>query len=503
MALEHLFSVDKNTSVLIPTDGGRYDVNIPKRIKTPVYWKDDLNDEMEVIRASWFSKTGVNTWVPYDEALASRLESEYQDCVRSGQWKREIRIEASGGHTEAIRMISPNMIFHLPSESSMGGKLDEWGQVQPPNQDPSVMPREVHRGIEGIIEDIPDGEDMDSCDHLVFVIHGIGGACDIKFRPIHEVVDSYRDLTHKMSKKHFQKAHLMEEVNRVEFLPVNWHKTLHGEDHGTDERLKPLTLKSIPKLRNFVNDTLLDILFYTSPLFCQTILNTVVSEINRLYTLFCERNEEFNGKVSIMGHSLGSLITFDLLSHQTSEASASTTMQNVRILQILPFFTFSRKIRQMLKLLKVIFYIKSSFLQGIVLWLEKHTGPVAVEVTKPETVDEMKAKNDVVVLGCVEGVNEVAFAAVAEYYADDDIRFLMSNDAEVLKKNECKLGSVVMFKNFDEPKVEYSGEINKSVSVLQIRYLESYSMRIIFIIAHSALDFSKMFHIWKMKKSDL
>ena len=110
-------------------------------------------------------------------------------------------------------------------------------------------------------------------------------------------------------------------------------------------------------------------------------------------------------------------------------------------------------------------------LQGIVLWLEKHTGPVAVEVTKPETVDEMKAKNDVVILACVEGEQQVAFAAVAEYYADDDMRFLMSNDAEVLKKNECKLGSVVMFKNFDEPKVEYSGEINKSVSVLQKSYL--------------------------------
>ncbi len=97
---------------------------------------------------------------------------------------------------------------------------------------------------------------------------------------------------------------------------MNWHKTLHGEDTGTDERLRPLTLKSIPKLRNFVNDTLLDILFYTSPVYCQTILDTVTSEINRLYTLFLSRNEEFKGKVSLIGHSLGSLIAFDILSHQ-------------------------------------------------------------------------------------------------------------------------------------------------------------------------------------------
>ena len=33
-------------------------VDIPKRVKTPVYWKDGLNDEMEVRRASWFSKAG-------------------------------------------------------------------------------------------------------------------------------------------------------------------------------------------------------------------------------------------------------------------------------------------------------------------------------------------------------------------------------------------------------------------------------------------------------------
>ena len=48
-------------------------------------------------------------------------------------------------------MISADMIYHLPSDnSSLVGKLDEWGQVQPPSQDPSQMPREVRRGIEGI-----------------------------------------------------------------------------------------------------------------------------------------------------------------------------------------------------------------------------------------------------------------------------------------------------------------------------------------------------------------
>ena len=34
-------------------------------------------------------------------------------------------------------------------------------------------------------------------------------------------------------------------------------------------RLKAITLPSTQKLRHFVNDTLMDVLFYTSPTYCQ------------------------------------------------------------------------------------------------------------------------------------------------------------------------------------------------------------------------------------------
>ena len=108
-ALEQCFETDKNTSVLIPTDGGRYDVDIPKRIKMPVYWQDELNNEMEVCRASWFYKH-VNTWVPYDETLATKLEEEYQDCFKKGEWRREIRLKEKN---ESIRMISPRDVTCL------------------------------------------------------------------------------------------------------------------------------------------------------------------------------------------------------------------------------------------------------------------------------------------------------------------------------------------------------------------------------------------------------
>ena len=61
-------------------------------------------------------------------------------------------------------------------------------------------------------------------------------------------------------------------------------------------------------------------LFYTSPIYCQTIISKVGNELNRLVALFGQRNPYFAGTVSLIGHSLGSLIVFDLLSHQIPSA---------------------------------------------------------------------------------------------------------------------------------------------------------------------------------------
>lgn len=69
--------------------------------------------------------------------------------------------------------------------------------------------------------------------------------------------------------------------------------------------IQRITLPSISRLRHFTNDTLLDLFFYNSPTYCQTIVDTVASEINRLNALFKLRHPEFDGEVSVVGHSLG------------------------------------------------------------------------------------------------------------------------------------------------------------------------------------------------------
>lgn len=94
---------------------------------------------------------------------------------------------------------------------------------------------------------------------------------------------------------------------------------MHGENTDIDLNLKKLTLSSIKRLRDFTNGTLLDILLYSSPVYCQRIIDCISVEIERVYQCFTKKYPDFGGRISLAGHSLGSLILFDLLCNQTDE----------------------------------------------------------------------------------------------------------------------------------------------------------------------------------------
>lgn len=49
-----------------------------------------------------------------------------------------------------------------------------------------------------------------------------------------------------------------------------------------------------------------------------------------MYRLFCSRNPGYNGKVALAGHSLGSLILFDILSHQPEQMSEKKETKNAK-----------------------------------------------------------------------------------------------------------------------------------------------------------------------------
>ncbi|XP_044296031.1 SEC23-interacting protein isoform X1 [Varanus komodoensis] len=298
-------------NVVLSTDGGRYDIYLYDRVRKAVYWEEE---QSEVRRCTWFYKGEKDSrFIPYTEDFSEKLEGEYKKAVTTNQWHR--RLEFPGGET--IVMHNPKVIVQFQPSAIP----DEWGTTP----DGQTRPRVVKRGIDDDHEEIPDGE-VAQIDHLVFIVHGIGPVCDKRFRSIVECVDDFRTVSLKLLQTHFRKSVEELKVNRVEFLPVHWHTALHGDATGVDRHIKKITLPTIGRLRHFTNETLLDILFYNSPTYCQTIVDKVGLEMNRLYALFMSRNPDFKGGISVAGHSLGSLVLFDILSNQKECSSPANSV---------------------------------------------------------------------------------------------------------------------------------------------------------------------------------
>uniref|UniRef100_A0A2K6TDQ4 DDHD domain containing 2 n=1 Tax=Saimiri boliviensis boliviensis TaxID=39432 RepID=A0A2K6TDQ4_SAIBB len=268
--LEEAYSSGKDCNGrIVPTDGGRYDVHLGERMRYAVYW-DELASEVR--RCTWFYKGDKdNKYVPYSESFSQVLEETYMLAVTLDEWKKKLE----SPNREIIILHNPKLMVHYQPVAGS----DEWGST-PTEQG---RPRTVKRGVENISVDI-------------------------------HCVNDFRSVSLNLLQTHFKKAQENQQIGRVEFLPVNWHSPLHST--GVDVDLQRITLPSINRLRHFTNDTILDVFFYNSPTYCQTIVDTVASEMNRIYTLFLQRNPDFKGGVSIAGHSLGSLILFDILTNQ-------------------------------------------------------------------------------------------------------------------------------------------------------------------------------------------
>uniref|UniRef100_A0A8C6PV03 DDHD domain containing 2 n=1 Tax=Nothobranchius furzeri TaxID=105023 RepID=A0A8C6PV03_NOTFU len=307
--LENAFitAKDEEEDVRVAVDGERYDVHVKERKRYAVYWEQAPT---EVRRCTWFFKGDKDTqYMPYPEDLSTSLEEAYMIAVTLDEWKRKLDFPTG----ETVILHNPKLMMHYKPIQLQ----DEW--VSSPSE--QTRPCTVKRGVDKIFVEIPDGE-PEKIDHLVFMVHGIGPACDLRFRSIIQCVNDFRSASLSLLATHYKRAQQDGQVGRVEFLPVNWHSALHGDATGVDEDIQRITLPSISRLRHFTNDTLLDLFFYNSPTYCQTIVDTVASEINKLHALFKQRHPEFEGDVSVTGHSLGSLILFDLLTNQRTGSRA-------------------------------------------------------------------------------------------------------------------------------------------------------------------------------------
>ena len=72
--------------IVVPTDGGRYDVNFHRRVRQAIYWQEDL---CPVRRCTWFYRAESDRWLqPYEENVSKLLEVSLLSYTRSLKWRQ-------------------------------------------------------------------------------------------------------------------------------------------------------------------------------------------------------------------------------------------------------------------------------------------------------------------------------------------------------------------------------------------------------------------------------
>ncbi|KAK4686894.1 hypothetical protein P7C73_g3228, partial [Tremellales sp. Uapishka_1] len=214
---------------------------------------------------------------------------------------------------------------------------------------------EVKTGLEGIREDLKrvgerrrDGdhdqavmeENMpitnsspsDSpCTDLFLVVHGIGQQLAAQYESYNFVYagNMLRQVLQKQSANPALASIIRD--RRCQVLPLQWRTSLvldqetteEDREHGMDNRftMADITMsKSIPVVRDLTNSVLYDIPLFMSQ-HRQKMIEAVCVQANKLYRLWLARNPGFerNGRVHIIGHSLGSALAAHILSNQPTK----------------------------------------------------------------------------------------------------------------------------------------------------------------------------------------
>ncbi|XP_067312333.1 phospholipase DDHD1 isoform X2 [Pseudorasbora parva] len=333
-------SVDLTTEAVC-VRGGLYEVDVRNKECYPVYWNQQ--DCIPVMRGQWFID---GTWTPVEEDESDLIEKEHLACFRGQQVQDAFETDTLAKTVDRKDVLSHFPPFYLPflfkwsgyqtsakshkrkrcqaihslqlSRSHVDWYSDDEVYLYS-DATTSKIARTVTQKLgfskasssgtrlhRGYVEEASLDDKPPQTTHIVFVVHGIGQKMD-KDRIIKNT-GMLREAVRKMEEKHF--AEQTEE--HVEFLPVEWRSKL-ALDGDTVESITPDKVRG---LRDLLNSSAMDIMYYTSPLYRDEITKGLTQELNRLYSLFCSRNPEFErngGKVSIISHSLGCVITFDIM----------------------------------------------------------------------------------------------------------------------------------------------------------------------------------------------
>ncbi|KAK5115787.1 hypothetical protein LTR62_000876 [Meristemomyces frigidus] len=274
-------------------------------------------------------------------------KSNITESTRAPSPDKSGATEQQADDTEAPSRPSQSETRRANLQRQMSSLLESATGEDPEQQDEEVRRRD-EREIEDDYREAEDEEQGREIEHLILVTHGIGQRLGLRLESVNFVHD-VNTLRKTLKAVYADSPDLRalntelgdsEHVNsRVQVLPICWRHLLDFPKHSLKQNRKQsnreqdltdadelddeefpslddISVDGVPAVRNLITDLALDILLYQSPAYKDHISRIVLEECNRIYHLFVERNPNFSGKVSLVGHSLGSAIMFDILCSQ-------------------------------------------------------------------------------------------------------------------------------------------------------------------------------------------
>lgn len=162
-------------------------------------------------------------------------------------------------------------------------------------------------------------------DHVLCVVHGIGVSSEILASNTRELQTNYEEIMDKV----FPDIEF-----RMELLVIHWRDALTTLD--VHKRLQavvpraPVSGEGNP-LRQFMVHRIVDYVYYTHERYRQQILREIASQLNRQYEDLRRRRPDFNGKISVMGHSLGAALIYDLMCRKVHDDQVLLESEGLRL----------------------------------------------------------------------------------------------------------------------------------------------------------------------------
>ncbi|KAF0699955.1 Aste57867_9505 [Aphanomyces stellatus] len=281
----------------VEVDSGRLEVTVRQRTVSAIFWREG---PYPVIRSEWLFEAASGKIFPFPEDESTELSRYWNQLSHDTPHHFSLPVV---DHMTAVD------IKFGPSKTPLGQKISEL--FLKCNHTRSHRCKAIHHGYNAW----KPSSAARKVDHLIFVVHGIGETYCKKRMADGTIVDwSYtmRQLTEQIMTSHFPTA-----TTGVEYLPVDWSNVLSDMGDNLHSTLHRISFESMPFVREICNELLSDILMYMERK--HQVLQYVANYMNTVLTLYLHRNPSFEGKISIMGHSLGSVISYDLLSKQSSE----------------------------------------------------------------------------------------------------------------------------------------------------------------------------------------